>query len=145
MELVSVIAETHKYSMLKLDNVIVNMGIAVQVQESHVKHGALPVNNGMEIHAFVQQALLDIMVFAKNVHMNQPLTQLQQHASVLEIKYWIFINLYVLRVQPILSLSQIYHNVHAIADLLNQDQIVLRDVDLINNGLAQNVFVNRNM
>ena len=61
------IAKTYKYSMLKLDNVIVNMGIVVQVQESHVKHGALPVNNGMEIHAFVQQALLDIMVFAKNV------------------------------------------------------------------------------
>ena len=37
------------------------------MQESHVKHGALPVNNGMEIHVFVQQALLDIMVYAKNV------------------------------------------------------------------------------
>ena len=126
MELVSVIVETHKYSMLKLDNVIVKMGLAVQVQESHVKHGVLTVNNGMERHAFVQQAMLDIIIFAKNVHMNQPLAQLQQHASVLEIKYWIFINLYVLRVQPILNLSQIYHNVHAIADLLNQDQIVFQ-------------------
>ena len=126
MELVSVIAKTYKYSMLKLDNVIVKMGLAVQVQESHVKHSALPVNNGMERHAFVQKALLNIIIFAKNVQMDQPLTQLELHASVLEIKYWIFINLYVLRVQPILNLSQIYHNVHAIADLLNQDQIVFQ-------------------
>ena len=30
-------------------------------------------------------------------------------------------------------------------DLFNLAQYVWRDVDLINNGLAQNVFVNRNM
>ena len=34
---------------------------------------------------------------------------------------------------------------NASMDLFNLAQYVWRDVDLINNGLAQNVFVNRNM